>query len=274
MKLFIFIPSPRDIPEVEEALEKLPHDKCYVKYVGYRDHPYLMGQTEFLKNKEYTHFAISPDDMIPTVEGVAQLWKDAKKYPVIMGMCNVDMTDESLLAMTMNMPSKKREGRHFIFHRDEHIPYLRKLFNSPIVQVPWCGTPFAILSREIVEKIQIIGDMRWNSEVSHAESQDIGIAHDLKELEIPFLVDTRVKFKHMRYGAKIQVGYKQPYIKFKGVKTFLRLDSFDPLTHPLYDQYDARQFPEMFIEAGLEPITKAELIERIRIKAQEETSEQ
>ena len=221
-KLLIFIPSPRDIREFKDAIEKLPHDKLWVKYLHYRNEPYQKARTFFLNHKEYTHFAICPDDLIPTVEGVEQLWKDAQTLSFIAGICNVDMEDMGKVAATLRAPSVVREGRRFDWIRSTDL----KGFDSNIVKVGWCGTPFAILNRKLMEQIEFRGDLHWNPFADKTESFDIQIAHDLKELGVDEYIDTRVFFKHRRHGGQIMVGRKHPYYlwitKDEEKKTWIR----------------------------------------------------
>jgi len=157
MKLLIFCPSPRDIPEFTDAINSITHDKLIVKYLSYHDEPYPQARKFFLKHKQYTHFAICPDDLIVSEEGVNQLVNDAETRDFIAGTCNVDMTDMDMLAMTYNLPSKERKGRRFVWYRKEDLQ-----FREPIINVGWCGTPFAIFPRRVIEKLQFLGDQRWN----------------------------------------------------------------------------------------------------------------
>lgn len=207
MKLLIFCPSPRDIPEFTEAINSINADKLIVKYLSYHDEPYPQARKFFLQHKQYTHFAICPDDLIVTPEGVEQLIKDAETRDFIAGMCNVDLTDLDVLAMTYNLPSKERAGRRFVWYRKEDLE-----FRDSIISVGWCGTPFAIFSRKLIEKLHFLGDQRWNDGASKTESFDIGIATDLKSMNIQEMVDTRVFFHHMRFGGESKVGIKQPYM--------------------------------------------------------------
>lgn len=108
MRLLIFCPSPRDIPEFTDAINSISHDKLIVKYLSYLDGPYPQAREFFLKHKQYTHFAICPDDLIVTPQGVEQLIESAERRDFIAGMCNVDLTDLDMLAMTYNLPSKER----------------------------------------------------------------------------------------------------------------------------------------------------------------------
>ena len=157
MKLLIFCPSPRDIPEFTDAINSITHDKLIVKYLSYHDEPYPQARKFFLKHKQYTQFAICPDDLIVSEEGVNQLVNDAETRDFIAGTCNVDMTDMDMLAMTYNLPSKERKGRRFVWYRKEDLQ-----FREPIINVGWCGTPFAIFPRRVIEKLQFLGDQRWN----------------------------------------------------------------------------------------------------------------
>lgn len=263
MNLLIFCPSPRDIPEFIEAIKKINHDKFIIKYLGYEDNPYPQARKFFLKHTEYTHFAICPDDLIVTPEGVEQLVKDAENMDFIAGMCNVDLTDLDMLAMTYNLPSRKRIGRTFVWYRKDDLKYKEQ----KIIPVGWCGTPFAIFSRKIMEQLEFLGDARWNEGASRTESFDIGIATDLKEMGISEMVDTRVFFRHMRYGGAIQVDYKKPYIIWvhDGKKEILKPKFRNKLKsvfdHPLYKQHDPLQRPDIFLKAGL-PVERPPPIEK------------
>lgn len=213
MKLLIGIPSPREIPEFLDAISKIPHDKFWIKYTPYSQDPYGKIRAFFLEHSEYTHLAICPDDLIVTPEGVARLWKDAEKFPVIMGMCNVNIPDYYLpaekcyVALTKNLPDGHRKGRKYYFYTLAEVRALKQ----DIIEVPWCGTPFAIFSRDIIKKIAFNGDARWNSGVCMA--YDLGIAYDLKDLGIPIRVDTRSYFFHNRLNNKenLLIGVEEPF---------------------------------------------------------------
>ncbi len=206
-KLLIFIPSPRDIPEFQEVIDQIPHDKLFIKYLHYRDEPYNKARKFFLNHNQYTHFAICPDDLIVTPDGVEQLWKDAQTMKFIAGMCNVDMEDMNKIAATIPAPSVVREGRKFNWLR---IPDIIDKKN-PILKVGWCGTPFAIMPRQVIEGLNFTGDIKWNPFGDKTESFDIQTAHDLAEMGIEEYIDTRVFFTHRRFGGEIFVGRKHPY---------------------------------------------------------------
>lgn len=214
MKLLIGIPSPRDLLEFEQAIALIPHDKIWEKYKTYAQGPYQHMRAFFLDHKEYTHFAICPDDLIVTPEEVDRLWQQmvTKDLPVLMGICNVERQDHGNpngeLAMTHNMPDGNRSFRTYEFYRKSELAGLP----DPIVQVPWCGTPFAIFRRDVAEKLTLSGDMRWNPGTSCSYSFDVDIAHDLHNLGIPLLVDTSCYFYHLRTRDHMMLGIKEPAV--------------------------------------------------------------
>jgi len=192
-KLLIFIPSPRDDPEFEECVAKLPHDKIWFKYHPYYKEPYNKARAFFLAHPEYSHFAICPDDLMVTPEGVEKLWKEAQTRDVIMGICNVGVTEETkdILAHTKNLPSLERDGRKYEFYRKNEV-------DGSIIKVKWCGTPFAIFTRRTIKKFGFNGDRAFDSN-GWGFSFDVGIAHDLHKRKIPLYVDTSVYFHHKRF---------------------------------------------------------------------------
>jgi len=191
LKLLIGIPSPRDIPQFIEAIAKIPYDKVWIKNAGMELEPYKRMRDFFLSHKEYTHLAICSDDLIVHPEGVEQLIDRAEEYPLIMGICNVDINDhpDGLMAISRIEPAGKEEGRRYHFYRRSEL--------DGIIRVPWAGFAFAIFRRDIVEKIKFDDDGRWNYG-RHVGANDIAMCHDLNELDIPIMVDTSVYFYHHR----------------------------------------------------------------------------
>lgn len=219
-KLLIFSPSPRDIPEFIAALKQINHDKLIVKYVHYADDPYNQALEFFLDHKEYSHFAICPDDLIVTRPGVEQLWKDAQEgHDYISAMCNRDMDNMDLLAMTFNIPAGNRVDREYQWYYTKDINPEK----YPIIRVGWSGTPFCIMPRKVMEKISFPGDIEWNPGVESTESYDIQLGVNFHDMGLAEMVDTRVFFKHLRYGGEIQVGYKEPYMLFIQGKNITKL---------------------------------------------------
>jgi hypothetical protein len=117
-----------------------------------------------------------------------------------MGTCNVDIEDHAKpdgnLALTHNLPAGEKSNRVYDWYTREQVR------GAGLLRVPWAGTPFAILRRDVVEQLEFAGDLRWNPDKKHAYAYDIGIAHDLAKMNVPLLVDTDVYFWHNRLNDK------------------------------------------------------------------------
>ena len=113
-----------------------------------------------------------------------------------MGTCNVDIVDhenpDGNLAMSHNLPSGEKDGRIYDWYKKSEVD------GQSIIEVPWAGTPFAIIDRPTMEKITLEGDKRYNPGMEYSHAYDVQIAHDLKALGIPLRVDTGVYFWHNR----------------------------------------------------------------------------
>ena len=88
-RVLIAIPSPRDLPQFAEAVNKIPADKLFCKYM-HEQQAYDTIRENFLTsaNEQYTHLAILPDDLIVTPYHWQQLVEDLHEYdfPVLCGV--------------------------------------------------------------------------------------------------------------------------------------------------------------------------------------------
>ena len=197
------------------AMAQIPHDKLWVKYVGYQHDPYGQWLKYFDEHPEYTHVAICPDDMMPHPKGVQRLWDTARKEGIIVSACaNVDKNTFDCpyrtswpIAATKNLPSLKFP-RNYDWYTWHELKETRNGKGS-LVQVRHSGVAFMILSREMVNKISFKGDKGYLN-VNKPSAYDVGISHDLEELGEKQYLDTDVFFAHFRYGSKIQNGKKAP----------------------------------------------------------------
>lgn len=199
--MLVAIPSPRDIPEFKKSVDEClqAYDKVWFKYFHQASNPYLLIKDFFLKRPRYTHLAIIPDDLVLNKQGVEKLIdnvvSDPQKYRVIMGTCIVDNTHfgEKHLAFTKNLPDLDRHKRKYYWYRRKQVK------GKGIMQVPHCGTPFAILSKDVVKLVSLDNDLRWNNGLqSIGMSEDVVLSHDLERLGIPIYVDTDVFFEHLK----------------------------------------------------------------------------
>lgn len=200
IQMLIASPSPRNIPAFNEAVddELEEYDVVLFKYFPQASEPYKRIKRYFLKRKRYTHLAILPDDLVVDREGVNKLVElvlsDPRRYTVVMGNCFVEYGLPSLqYIFTSNLPALKREDRKYDWIPAE-TPQV-----GPVVTAPYCGTPFAILSREVVEKVTFDTDLKWNKFHGNVGfSEDVVLAHDLKKFDIPIYVHTGAFFDHLK----------------------------------------------------------------------------
>jgi len=202
-KLLIAIPSPRDIPEFERAVEDIPHDKIWIKYVTYDDipNPYQRFVNYFKRHKEYSHLAILPDDLIPTPDVIERLVNHAKDgLRCVTGYSNMDMNDMDRYPICYNDVTPQRQGRDYQFLTKETLP-------DDLFQARWQGTSFMILDRDLVNRLEWIGDMVDGANPGMGiQAFDVGICYQLNKMNIPIWVDPKCWMLHMRYGGEKKTG--------------------------------------------------------------------
>lgn len=227
----IACPSPRDIPMVQKALDSITDaDKLIVKYYH---KPLAMDIiTRFFKDhKEYTHLAIKPDDLVSTKEHYEKLVKtlendDNNDYPILAGLCNANMLGGAtkLGICETSVPSIRRENRKFNKVDIKELPKIIEKQGSTIIKVAFAGLPFMFVRRDVLNKITLESDARFNG-VDYLSymwyrsgSYDVVFCNKLAHANIPIYVDTDVKMLHLKYTKEAEnllVGKKDPYILFQ-----------------------------------------------------------
>ena len=200
-------PSPRDYPEVYEALKKTGYARLYAKYFPEKI-AYNLLRDWFLDHEEYTHMVICPDDLIIEKEHVDTLIADLKEYdfPVLAGVCNVDMAkNKDYLCITENLPhpqrvvpERKQIGWRFYawVHKDTKFP-------APIVQVPFSGFACQFIRRDIVKKYHFADDAKYNGTPELITGAiDVMFSNVCAIERIPLMIDTRVRMKHLKGGQR------------------------------------------------------------------------
>lgn len=193
LPMLVCMPSPRDIPDFIDSVDSSlqGYDKVWFKYFRQHQNPYSHIRKYFMTRRQYSHLALLPDDLIIHKKGVDRLVELTKRYHVVMGTCSVEYGSKEM-AMTANLPALKRSERVYRWIKS----------NSPmldgVITVPYCGTPFAILSRDVVRKVSLATDLKWNSEDNVGSAEDVVLANELARLGIPIHVDTSVYFIHYK----------------------------------------------------------------------------
>jgi hypothetical protein len=222
MKPLIFVPSPRDLPEFNEATAKLKYDKIWLKYYN-EDDAYRLGSFWFLQHPEYTHFIILPDDLIVTPDDIEQLMKDTEEHDVISGWCRntirlnrywkgekekEDDADSciSIECLPPNPPFRGiYEQFHFMSIKD--IESYKKQ-GITITFVKYAGFPPTVIARKVIEKVKF--------RTSQGCCVDSCFSLDLYTHKITQYCDLRVRTKHFddTYD-KIKVGKEAPSLRLE-----------------------------------------------------------
>lgn len=201
-------PSPRDIPQFEAGLDTIEYDKLLVKY----HHPkraYKIIRDYFLDN-DYTHLVLHPDDLIADVTHFDKLLANCNDYPVLSGICNVDVDSSPyLLAADITaLPNPIRDLRRYTFVPKSRNP-------NRIVKAYWAGFPFMFIQREVVEKIPFEDDTRYNLNDTHNQGWafDVTFCYSCSKLGIPIYVDFSVFMNHLKgAGHEVKTGRTAPKV--------------------------------------------------------------
>src|SRR5688500_1321475 len=204
----IAIPSPRDIPEFKDAVNKylIKFDKIWFKYWNQSDEPYKYIKRYFLKSwkKEYNHLIILPDDLVVNEIGVNKLvnkiQSNLDRYKVIMGSCRVEY-DSNQYIFTKNLPDLVRSYRLYDWYTEKDIG----TDFVGMMKVPYCGTPFAILDKDVVKQVSFSDDKKYNMSAASGYSEDVVLAHDLDKLNIPIWVHNGTRFTHLKGLKKAEI---------------------------------------------------------------------
>lgn len=220
MKPLIFVPSPRDLPVFEEAIDKLKFDKLLVKYYP-EIVAYTIGSSWFLNHKEYSHFVVLPDDLIVTETDLNHLLYGDIAYcdDVISGWCRntVRLKDdwkgppetEETAASNISFilpPNPPISGTY----EQYNFISLRYIGDSKdnIIQVKHSGFGPMIIPRQVIERIPFR---------SSGCCVDSHFALDLDSEGIPQYCDLRVRTTHINSSdpEKLLTGKKEPTIIFE-----------------------------------------------------------
>jgi hypothetical protein len=195
VKVLLVSPSPRDIPDVKNALDKIPCDKLFAKYYK-QPEAYKLMRNFFLERKEYDYIAIVPDDLIVTPIDYMTLLEDLFRYnyPAIGGICNNHYETTGRRSNEFNVAWTLAGPGWYWWTGEEIADNIKK--KGPIHKVEFLGFGFIFIRRDIVEAMEFRGAMD-----SGNAAFDLGFAFDCKERNIPIHVDLRVNMDHLKWRA-------------------------------------------------------------------------
>jgi hypothetical protein len=180
----IGIPSPRDIPDVLEAMRKIECDKIWAKYYNEYD-AYQHIRNFFLKYTKYTHLVIIPDDLVvtPLHFGWLRFKSYSCNYPVLSGTCNAAYNTER-----DKFVCRKNSANDPPMPKEELDAFANK---DPVQEMAFEGFACCFIRRDVVEKIDFRG-------MFTKTAFDLTFAEDCKRQGIPVMVDTRIRILHLR----------------------------------------------------------------------------
>lgn len=200
-RLLVFIPSPRDIPEFNDAVSKIKYDKLWIKYYP-QEEAYNRARDWFLDHKQFSHLCILPDDLLMTQEDFDILFKDAQQYDVISGWCRNTIKQTSWYVGPPETEETAASNVSFILPPDPPMlgDYNGYQFitlndigimtdNVDIVKIKFAGFPPTVISRKVVEQIPF--------RTSAGCCSDSCFCLDIAEKGIDHYCDLRVRTTHM-----------------------------------------------------------------------------
>jgi len=203
------IPSPRDIPDFTTLMRYFCEaPRLWAKY--YTElYAYQHIRNFFLKETDYTHLVIVPDDLIITPGAFRLLKKDLEEekqdYPVLAAVCNAKYGDDRVTC---------RDTIGGAFITNEQLDDIRiDQGGHPIIRVRHEGFAMPFIRRDVVEKIPF--GVMYTTAVDHYFS----ICCYKKK--IPIHVDTRARVMHLCEqppDGNFQyffVGKKKPYLLYE-----------------------------------------------------------
>lgn len=208
IKPLICSPSPRDISDFEESLEKLPADKLLAKYMHEKEA--YENLREWFLHSTYDYMVIVPDDLIVSPEAFDVLLQDLQttEFPVLSGICNLNYDTPHIYT-----PKRFNEKDYWIHSEFVLNAYLAV---QPLQHVRRCGFACTFIRRDIVAKIPLIGDDSYGLPTGF----DRQFENDCEEHDIPIFVDLRAIGKHLsgrmpdKTLEKFMLNLKPPEIRF------------------------------------------------------------
>ena len=220
IKCLICIPSPRNIDAVKKGIDSIEGvPKLFVKYFNEAD-AYKIIQGYFLEHKdEYDYCVLIPDDLIVRKHDYDRLVQTILNnggpvnIPTISGMCNVIYFPAHRTRMAICLDKEVDLQRR----RREHTwPDLRSrswkdggFDNMDLLKVKFTGFAFQFIRRDIVEKIGLLGDKKYNPDhmIQEDYSFDTVFSYMCNHHEpepIPIYVNPKVRLLHLRGANRIE----------------------------------------------------------------------
>lgn len=190
MKLLIGVPSPRNIKEVQEHWDTWDHDVLIVKNKPQID-AYTRLRNEFIRNIDYTHFCLIPDDLVVPKEKLELLWRlvESHDYPVVSGYCNIDESQLNVYNLQLDITDNDHPSADGWLNKNM-IPV-----DDEVFELGFSGFPCMIIRRDVMMNVSWLGAGNIG-----LGSFDWKFCQDCKRLGIPVRVARDCKLYHMRFA--------------------------------------------------------------------------
>lgn len=216
----IAIPSPRDIVDVKTALDKLPADKYWVKYLR-EQQAYDKIRAFFLKNDEYTHLILNPDDLVVSPAVHNKLLEDLEQYPavkVLSGVCNIN--SEPQYKGKVNVVKSHRingirsERKYDYLSESAYDPKM------PVIPVMFAGFAYMWIARDVVERVPFRDDQKVNGQDrGSGGAVDVMFCNDCLDRGIDIWADMTARSDHLSsFNRTLKVGELPPQEIFEPSK--------------------------------------------------------
>jgi hypothetical protein len=233
MKILIAIPSPREIPEVKQALDEIKYcDKLWIK--NYKEYEACkIARTYLLEHDEYSYLVIAPDDMVVNKTSFDRLVQDLIKRPTISVLCgysNRDLSNQYKHESTTSidyLPSWDRVGREYKCQSMEYFEQIG-LSDNPVIQVKYAGFPCMVIRRDVVGLTTLGNDYPDNEEMGCCS--DVVFCNECNRLGIPIFCDTRCRFLHLKESDQVS---GRVWHKVRNISETLRRFYIEPATEVL-----------------------------------------
>ena len=205
-KPLLFIPSPRDILEFNEATSKLNIDKLWMKYYP-QEEAYTKARQWFLEDDHYSHLIILPDDLTVNQNILDILLADTEEYNIISGWTPNTINDngesDSNISVAHLPPDPPLRNLYHELHF-ESLVFMEHVLKVgvPIIPVKHQGFALTVLHKTIVKKVPF--------RTSAGCCVDSCLSLDLNRMEIPQFVDLRARSRHIKTNPDILLTGKRP----------------------------------------------------------------
>lgn len=215
MEPLVCVLSPRDIPEVRDAIDSLPYDRLWVKnYPAFEAYPTLEKcWDESECRQKYTHMVLIIDDLVVPAEQLEILLEDMRTLPerfqdraVVAGWCNVDTRTYSVLSNVSLHDPPVMKPRNLDDYRFLTVSQIRQFkqnryspFNPNLFLTPMNGFACWVIPRAVKDMFRFRNDSPSGFDEMGC-CWDVMACEALRQLRIPIFTDMRVGLQHLRHG--------------------------------------------------------------------------